>query len=133
MQPGVPPSTVVPLTVIVLPPDATNKKTRITYKIDIRGMDFTDTPEHRKHAVIDCIAVAFTKQGAPVGQISNTVDSTLPISDYNAALRDGLVVPQELDLPPGQYDLRLGVMDHATQKSGPLDVPLTVAAVAAAK
>ena len=133
MQPGVPPSTVVPLTVVVLPPDATNRKTRITYTIDIRGMDFADTPEHRKRAVIDCIAVAFTKQGAPVGQISNTMDATLPMSDYESALRNGLVVPQELELPPGQYDLRLGVMDHGSQKIGTLDAPLTVTAVAAAK
>ncbi len=133
MQPGVPPSTVVPLTVVVLPPDATNKKTRITYTIDIRGMDFADTPEHRKRAVIDCIAVAFTKQGAPVGQISNTMDATLPMSDYDSALRNGLVVPQELELPAGEYILRLGVMDHGSQKIGTLDAPLTVAAVTAAK
>jgi hypothetical protein len=133
MQPGVPPSTVVPLTVVVLPPDATNKKTRITYTIDIRGMDFADTPEHRKRAVIDCIAVAFTKQGAPVGQISNTVDATLPMSDYESALRDGLVVPQELDLPAGEYILRLGVMDHGSQKIGTLDAPLTVGVVTATK
>src|SRR5882724_7803919 len=133
MQPGVPASTVVPLTVIVLPPDATNKKTRITYKIDIRGIEFDDTADHKKRAVIDCIAVAFTKQGAPVGQISNTMDATLPISDYESALRSGLVVPQELELPPGQYDLRVGVMDHGSQKIGTLDAPLTVTAVAAAK
>jgi VWFA-related protein len=127
MQPGVPPSTVVPLTVVVLPPDATNKKTRITYTIDIRGMEFDETPEHRKRAVIDCIAVAFTKQGAPVGQISNTMDATLPMSDFESALRNGLVVPQELDLPPGEYILRLGVMDHGSQKIGTLDAPLLVA------
>jgi VWFA-related protein len=133
MQPGVPPSTVVPLTVVVLPPDATNKKTRITYTIDIRGMDFADTPEHRKRAIIDCIAVAFTKQGAPVGQISNTMDATLPLSDYESALRKGLVVPQELELPPGEYILRLGVMDHGSQKIGTLDAPLTVGVVTAAK
>jgi VWFA-related protein len=133
MQPGVPPSTVVPLTVVVLPPDATNKKTRITYTIDIRGMDFADTPEHRKRAVIDCIAVAFTKQGAPVGQISNTLDATLPMSDYESAIRNGLVVPQELELPVGEYILRLGVMDHGSQKIGTLDAPLTVGAVTASK
>jgi VWFA-related protein len=127
MQPGVPPSTVVPLTVVVLPPDATNKKTRITYTIDIRGMDFAETPEHRKRAIIDCIAVAFTKQGAPIRQISNTMDATLPLSEYESALRTGLVVPQELELPPGEYLLRLGVMDHGSQKIGTLDAPLAVA------
>jgi VWFA-related protein len=133
MQPGVPLSTVIPLTVEVLPPDAVNKKTRITYTIDIRGLDFVDTPEHRKRAVLDCIAVAFSKAGAPVGQISNTMDATLPLADYEAALKSGLVVPQEIDLPPGQYILRFGVMDHASQKIGTLDAPLAVTAIAAAK
>ena len=129
MQPGVPPSTVIPLTVEVLPPDNTNKKTKITYTIDIRGIEFADTAEHRKRAVIDCIAVAFTKEGAPVGQISNTWDATLPVADYEAALRAGLVVPQELELPPGEYILRLGVMEHGSQKIGTLDAPLAVVAV----
>jgi hypothetical protein len=133
MQPGVPPSTVIPLTVEVLPPDAANKKTHITYTIDIRGIEFADTPEHRKRAVIDCIAVAFTKEGAPAGQISNTIDATLPLADYEAALKSGLVVPQDIELPPGQYVLRVGVMDHASQKIGTLDAPLAVVAVAAAK
>ena len=127
MQPGVPTSTVIPLTVEVLPPDSTSKKVRITYKIDIRGLEFADTAEHTKHAVIDCIAVAFTRQGAPVGQISNTMDATLPLAEYESALRTGLSVHQELELPPGEYEVRLGVMDHGSQKIGTLDAPLLVA------
>jgi hypothetical protein len=127
MQPGVPASTVIPLTVEVLPPDSSNKKIRITYKIDIRGMEFDDTADHKKRAVIDCIAVAFTKQGVPAGQISNTMDATLPLAEYESALRTGLSVHQELELPAGDYEVRLGVMDHGSQKIGTLDAPLVVA------
>jgi len=133
MQPGMPASTVIPLTVEVLPPDGANKKTRINYTIDIRGIDFTDTPEHRKRAVIDCIAVAFTQAGMPAGQISNAMDATLGPADYESAQRTGLVVKQELELPPGKYNLRMGVMDRGSQKIGTLDVPLTVTATSAAK
>jgi VWFA-related protein len=129
MQPGMPPSTVIPLTVEVLPPDDTSKKIRINYTIDIRGIEFTDTAEHNKRAVIDCIAVAFTQQSTPAGQISNTLDATLPVADYESALRTGLAVRQELELPPGQYNLRLGVMDHGSQKIGTLDAPLAVNAI----
>lgn len=126
MQPGVPASTVIPLTVEVLPPDSTNKKIRIIYKIDIRGLEFDDTADNKKRAVIDCIAVAFTKQGVPVGQISNTMDATLPLAEYESVLKTGLSAHQELELPPGQYELRLGVMDHGSQKIGTLDVPLSL-------
>jgi VWFA-related protein len=133
MQPEMPQATVIPLTVGVLPPDGTRKKTRINYTIDIRGIDFSDTVEHRKRAVIDCIAVAFTKAGMPAGQISNTMDATLSLADYESALRTGLVVSQELELPPGQYSLRMGVMDRGSQKIGTLDVPLIVTATSATK
>jgi len=133
MQPGMPASTVIPLTVEVLPPDGVNKKTRINYTIDIRGIEFADTAEHRKRAVIDCIAVAFTQAGMPAGQISNAMDATLGLADYESAQRTGLVVKQELELPPGKYNLRMGVMDRGSQKIGTLDVPLTVTATSAAK
>src|SRR5262249_23050703 len=123
----VPASTVIPLTVEVLPPDVANKKIRITYKIDIRGMEFDDTSDRKKRAVLDCIAVAFTKNGAPVGQISNTMNASLPLTEYESALKTGLSVHQELDLPPGEYDVRLGVMDHGSQKIGTLEAPLVVA------
>jgi len=133
MQPGMPASTVIPLTVEVLPPDGTSKETRINYTIDIRGIDFTDTAEHRKRVVIDCIAVAFTEAGMPAGQISNAMDATLGPADYESAQRTGLVVKQELELPPGKYNLRMGVMDRGSQKIGTLDVPLIVSITSAAK
>lgn len=133
MQPGTLPSTVIPLTVEVLPPDGASSKTRINYSIDIHGIDFSENAIHTRHAILDCIAVAFSKAGQPAGQISNTVDASLPAADYDAALRNGFAVHQELDLPPGNYILRLGVMDHASQKIGTLDLSLAVTAVSAAK
>lgn len=124
MQPGMPPSTGIPLTVELLLPDDINRKVRLNYTIDIRDINFADTAEHRKRAVLDCVAVAFTLQGTPAGQVSNTWDATLPIADYESALRSGLLMSQELDLPPGRYGLRLGVMDRGSQRIGTLDVPL---------
>ena len=40
---------------------------------------------------------------------------------------------QELDLPPGNYNLRFGVMDRASQKIGTVDAPLVVSAQVASK
>jgi VWFA-related protein len=124
MQPGLPPSTGIALTVEVVPPDDINRKVRLHYSIDIRDINFADTAEHRKRAVLDCVAVAFTLQGTPAGQVSNTWDATLPIADYESALRSGLSMSQELDLPPGRYSLQLGVMDRGSQRIGTLEVPL---------
>lgn len=41
-------------------------------------------------------------------------------------LTSGIPAHQELELKPGKYRLRLGVIDRATNKIGTLDVPLTI-------
>jgi hypothetical protein len=33
---------------------------------------------------------------------------------------------QQIDLPPGQLFVRVGVLDHSTNKVGTLELPLTV-------
>jgi VWFA-related protein len=133
MQPGMLPLSAIPLTVVVLPPDAVNRLARIDYSIQIGGIDFPETDDHRRHVVFDCIAVAFSKEGRMVGQVSNTIDATLSPADYTSALKDGFAVHQEIDLPSGSYTFRLGVLDHASQRIGTLDASVVVPAVAAVK
>ncbi len=128
MQPGVPQSTMLLLTARVEPPDATSKALRIDYSIDFRGIDFTDTPENRKRALLDCMAVALDQHGQVAGQIANTMDAALPPDQYQALQNTGLPLHQELVLPPGTYDLRLGVLDRASQKVGTLEIPTTIPA-----
>ena len=44
---------------------------------------------------------------------------------YDQVMRTGLPFHQELDLKPGTYILRFGVMDRDTRKVGTVDVQLT--------
>ena len=133
MQPGAPPSTVVPITAEVLPPDSTSDKVRVNYTIDIAGIDFDETPDHRRRAVLDYLAVAFSKDGKPIGQASNTVEAIMPEADYQSTLKSGLKLHQEIALAPGDYILRLGVMDHGAQKIGTMEVPLVIGKVQTSK
>ena len=126
MQPGVPQSTMLLVTAQVLPPDDTHRGVRISYTIDANGVEFTDTPDHRKHLLVDVMAVAFDKQGHDAGYASNLLDGTVSMAAYQAALHSGIPAEQELIVPPGEYTLRLGVMDRASQKIGTVDVPLVV-------
>src|SRR5882762_826777 len=107
---------------------ASRKALRIDYSIDFRGIDFTDTPENRKRALLDCMAVALDQHGQVAGQIANTMDAALPPDQYQALQNTGLPLHQELVLPPGTYDLRLGVLDRASQKVGTLEIPTTIPA-----
>jgi VWFA-related protein len=133
LQPGMPPSTMLPITVRVLPPAAAGQKFQINYTIDISAVDFSESADHNRHAALDVLAVAFKKDGTPAAQASNTVQANMTSTQYENALRNGLPVHQEIDLPPGQYELRIGVMDRATQKIGTLEAPVTAQTASAAK
>lgn len=133
LQPGMPPATMLYLTASVQPPDAQHKSARISYIIHPNNVTFTDLPENKKHVVVDCMAIAFNKEGKEVAHASDTLDGAIPQSAYDAVMQQGLPASQEIELKPGTYNLRLGVMDRATQQIGTVDVPLEVPAAAEGK
>jgi VWFA-related protein len=126
MMPEVPGSTMLLMVARVLPPDETHKQTMLDYKIDISGVEFTDTPDQRKQALIDCMAVAFDKDGKDVAHVSNTLGLTVSAAEYEKMLRDGVPFHQEMSLPVGTYQVRIGIMDRLSQKVGTVDAPLVV-------
>jgi hypothetical protein len=132
MQPGLPQSTMLLVTLRVAHPDATSKAVRIDYNIDLGGINFNDTPDSRKRAILDCMAVALDGNGNIAGQIANTMDATLGPQEFLSFQRSGLPAHQELTLPPGNYDLRVGVLDRLSQRIGTVNVPLVVSAEAKA-
>jgi len=132
MLPGLPQSTMLLVTLRVAPPDSTSKAVRIDYSIDLGGIDFNDTANSGKRAVLDCMAVALDQHGDVAGQVANTVDATLGPHEFISFQQTGLPAHQELALPPGNYDLRVGVLDRASQRIGTVDVPLVVPAEAKA-
>jgi VWFA-related protein len=132
MQPGVPQSTMLSMTVHVVPPDATSKALRVDYSIDLNGVDFQDISDDQKRAVLDCMAVALDGKGNIAGQTANTMDAALRLQEFPAFQRTGLPMHQELVLPPGSYDLRIGVLDRASQKIGTINVPISISGEAKA-
>jgi hypothetical protein len=126
LQPGMPQSTMLFITASVLPPDATHKNVRIQYIVNPNGVTFTDAPDQRKHLVLDCIAIAYDKDGKEVAHASDTLDGTIKQAAYETVMNNGIPAQQEMTLPPGAYNLRLGVMDRPSQQIGTVDVPLVV-------
>ena len=117
----------------MLPPDDTHKSVRIQYIINPNGVTFTDATNHLKHITIDCIAIAYNKDGLEVGHASDTLDGTIKAEAYDTVMNNGVPAQQEITLKPGTYNLRLGVMDRPSQQIGTLDVPLVVPAVTSAQ
>ncbi len=126
LQPGMPPATMLYVMASVQPPKGKQKTVKINYIISPSNVTFSDLPENKRHVVVDCMAVAFDKDGKEVAHASDTLDGAIPQAAYDAVMKQGLPANQEIELKPGSYNLRLGVMDHATQQIGTVDVPLEI-------
>lgn len=133
MQPDSPVSTMLVITAQVAPPDGVHEQTQIDYHIDLGGIEFADATEQRRQALVDCMAVAFDKDGKDVAHVANTISVAVNPAEYEAMVQKGIPMHQELALPPGTYQIRIGVMDRLSQKVGTLDAPVVVAGPKAAQ
>lgn len=112
----------------VLPPDKTNPKVRIDYAIAPADVAFADADNGKKKIVLDFMAIAIDDKGNDAAQVANTLQGNLPPETYKTMLQSGIPAHQELELKPGNYRLRLGVIDRLTNKIGTLGIPLKVEA-----
>jgi VWFA-related protein len=126
MHPEAPTSTMMLLKVQVLPPDVTHKTVRIDYAINSQDVDFSDAPQNTKHLALDLMVVAWDKNGKNAAESLDQIDTSVSLSAYQSVMRSYIPAHQELEVKPGSYTLRLGVVDRNTRKIGTLDVPLTI-------
>ena len=126
LQRGTPDATSLFFLVRVSPPDASRKTVQINFSIDPRHLTLTDLPTGRKHALVELMGIAWDKNGRDGGHFSGTLDANLTPATFARVMQGGLPARQELDLKPGSYHLRVGVMDRSNQNLGTIDVPLTV-------
>jgi hypothetical protein len=126
MKFSVPEFTMLFMKVQVLPPDFEHPTVRIDYAVDAHDMTFSETPDQRIHASVDFVATAWDKDLKLVAHTAETMETNLRPQAYQQVLRTGLPFHQELDVKPGRYILRLGVLDRGSQKLGTVDVPLVV-------
>lgn len=128
MQRTVPESTRLLMKVQVLPPSGERKSVSIDFAVVAADLDFADAPDQKKTAVVEFSAVALDKDWKPAGTASKTIDASLRPETYQSMLRAGFPGHLDLEVKPGKYLLRLGVMDRHNQRIGTLDVPLEVPA-----
>jgi VWFA-related protein len=133
LQPGMPPATMVLFTAQVLPPEEKNKDVRIVYIVNPNSVTFTAAADQQKQIVLDCMAVAYDKEGREVGHASDTLEASIKQAAYETVMTHGVPAQQQISLPPGAYNLRLGVMDRTSQQIGTLDVPVVIPEITAAK
>jgi VWFA-related protein len=130
MQPTIPESTMLLLRVQVLPPDLDHTAVRIDYAVAAQDLRFTDADANKdRHANLEFMAIAWDKNHQDAGHAIDTTEASVGTSAFKQLMQTGFPSHQELELKPGSYTLRLGVVDLVSQKIGTVDVPLTVPAI----
>jgi hypothetical protein len=126
MQPSVPEFTGLLVKVQVMPPDSQHDKVSIDYAVDAHDINFVDGADQRKKASVDFVATAWDKDFKQVGRVAGGMDTTLRPEAYQQVMRTGVPFHQELELKPGTYTLRLGVLDRGSRKLGSVQATVII-------
>jgi VWFA-related protein len=126
MQLSVPEFTGLLLRVQVLPPDPDHKVVQIDYAVGAQDINFSDSADQRKLASVDFAVTAWDKELKLAAHKVDTMEMTLRASAYQQVLQSGVPFHQELELKPGTYTLRLGVLDRGSNKIGSVQASITI-------
>jgi VWFA-related protein len=122
------PATLVLFDAQVIPPDASNKASvPIRFLVPASSFTWEDAGSGKRHINLDFYAVAFSPDGKSIANIGKTVDATLESDQFSQLEQQGLLMPLEMSLGPGDYRLKLAVRDNRTGYVGTVHVPLTLA------
>lgn len=111
----------------VVPPAPASKATvPVRFLVPTSSFTAEDTGEGKRHINLDFFAVAFTMDGRTASNVGKTVDATLEADQFSQVQQQGLLMPIEVQLGPGEYTLRLAVRDNRTGYVGTVNVPLTL-------
>src|ERR1017187_7079790 len=98
----------------------------IFFMLPLKQIAFADDGDGNHNGTIKFDVAAFDTDGHMVTSISRTWPLGLTNEGYRQFLASPLKFYQQLDLPPGKFMLRLGVLDIVSKKVGSLEIPVTV-------
>jgi VWFA-related protein len=125
-------STALPFQAIVLPPSRQNgNKIQINFGVDAHAIGFELKADGLQHAAVDCGVRAYSKSGESIKLQGNTFNAALEPEQYQKVMKAIFPCNQTLDLPPGEYLLRLAVRDTNNGLIGTANGSATVPAAAA--
>jgi VWFA-related protein len=99
----------------------------LAYTIDIHGIQFDQSPDGNYRANFEYTAMLYNADGdAVLNSTSKSINPVLPPAVYRSMLQGGAHARQEIDLPAiGDYFLRIGVHDLASDHVGAIEIPTT--------
>ena len=99
-------------------------KTRVQFLVDPKSFSAEDVEGGKKHLSLNFYVSAFSPDGKLVKNEGKVVDATLEAEQFAQVQKMGLLMPLELSLGKGDYQLRLAVRDNRTGFIGTLGIPI---------
>ena len=111
----------------VQPPSDKSKKVMVTFHIDPRTLAFEQKEGGNEFAHLSCTVWAYGKDKDKPTMSSGTVTANLKANEYQQVVQQRfLPCDRQLELKPGTYALRMGVLDRSTNKIGTASAQVVV-------
>jgi hypothetical protein len=106
----------------------TGNKVLVNFHIDPTTLSFQHQEDGQERGKFSCTVWAYGKdKDKPAGMTNDTLNANLTKDNYQQMMKQRfLPCTRELELKPGTYTLRVGVLDRTTNKMGTSSVPVTV-------
>jgi VWFA-related protein len=98
----------------------------VQYSCPARQITFAAGPAGTNKAAVEFDVAAYDVYGKRITGLSQTFNLQLTAEKYQQFLKMPFRFYQQVDLPPGEVFLRVGVLDSVSDKVGTLEIPLIV-------
>jgi hypothetical protein len=95
-----------------------------SYSISAGQLVYSNGPNGTHNGSVELDIAAYDADAKLVTGLSQTV--TMSLNDTTVANKGPLNFSQQIDLPPGQLFLRIGILDTVSNKVGTMEIPLMV-------
>jgi hypothetical protein len=96
------------------------------YVLPGRQIAFTDGPNGIRKGSLEFDLAAYDADGKLVTSLGQSINLPLTADQAQQLAKGPFRFFQQLDLPPGQLFLRIGILDRTSNKVGTLEIPVTV-------
>lgn len=111
---------------VVQPSERTQNKVLVNFGLDPHAVSFEKQEDGLQHAMVDCAVQAYTEKGKLLKTEATTIRMDLQPDTFRKVMQTIVRCQRAIDLPPGNYILRLGVMDDRTILIGTTNARVTI-------
>jgi len=126
LDPQAPSATSLPFESTFQPPSQPGGKALVKFAIDPRGVSFEKQDDQLQHASVDCVVKVYSPKGDLLKTRSSTMNAKLSAETFSKVMKTGFPCEQSIELGPGNYVLRLGVIDNHSGLLGTASGKITV-------